>query len=304
MKKQYVTVGAETISSNYFRNILRPLDNYRFKPTGGLWASEFSTYSISEWYEYIIYNCQYMQIYKNINTASIFTLKDTAKILKIDSCEQINALAEKYPSYHHILGLYEPLPPNSTIFDFEELSKYYDGIDLNYFSICKMKTFKDWSINTLLLFNLNCIESYQSINIIPRNPYDSEDLPKIIERSENKKINKQSSIYIYLYQYIKNIFNESIVEYQNITDYNNFLETLEIIFQKCVSLIDTEKQKETTELFNILEKEKIPVFRKRQQEIAINNIILNYLSEYLLNNKEKIKQLQKSPIKERKWYIF
>ena len=44
MKKQYVTVGTETISSNIFRKILRPLNNYTFKPTGGLWAAEFNKY--------------------------------------------------------------------------------------------------------------------------------------------------------------------------------------------------------------------------------------------------------------------
>ena len=65
MKKQYVTVGTETISSNIFRKILRPLNNYTFKPTGGLWASEFNKYMVSDWYEYIIYSVQ------NDNTGGI-----------------------------------------------------------------------------------------------------------------------------------------------------------------------------------------------------------------------------------------
>ena len=40
-KKQYITIGNPIISKDIFRNILRPLDNFSFKPTGGLWASEF-----------------------------------------------------------------------------------------------------------------------------------------------------------------------------------------------------------------------------------------------------------------------
>ena len=103
MKKQYVTVGTETISSNIFRKILRPLNNYTFKPTGGLWASEFNKYMVSDWYEYIIYEGSYLQAIKDITLAAVFTLKDAAKILTIDSCNQIKELAKKYPSYHHIL---------------------------------------------------------------------------------------------------------------------------------------------------------------------------------------------------------
>ena len=105
MKKQYVTVGTETISSNIFRKILRPLNNYTFKPTGGLWAAEFNKYIISDWYEYMITKDSYLQTLKSFKVAAIFTLKDDAKILTIDSCNQIKELAKKYPSYHHILGL-------------------------------------------------------------------------------------------------------------------------------------------------------------------------------------------------------
>ena len=54
-KKQYITIGNPIISKDLFRNILRPLDNFSFKPTGGLWASEFiSNFNkISPWYDYL-----------------------------------------------------------------------------------------------------------------------------------------------------------------------------------------------------------------------------------------------------------
>ena len=83
------TIGTETISSNIFRKILRPLNNYTFKPTGGLWAAEFNKYIISDWYEYMITKDSYLQTLKSFKVAAIFTLKDDAKILTIDSCNQI-----------------------------------------------------------------------------------------------------------------------------------------------------------------------------------------------------------------------
>ena len=217
------------------------------------------------------------------------------------------SIAKKYPSYHHILGLCEPLTTKNKIFDFEELSREYDGVYINYYGINfsrEIETFKDWSINTLLLFNIDCIEKYQSINIMPQNPYDSEDLPQIISTSNDKTINKPCDIYTHLYLYTKNLFNELLSFYPNITDYDNYLETIAEIIKRCKVLITNEKSKEIKELFKTLENEKIPLFNERQKEIAIYNIILNYLSEYLINSKEYIKELPKSMIKQRKWYEF
>lgn len=307
MKKQYVTTGTETISGNIFRKILRPLNNYTFKPTGGLWAAEFNKYIISDWYEYMMYEGSYLQSIKNITVAAIFTLKDNAKILTIDSSNQIKELAKKYPSYHHILGLCEPLTKQNVIFDFEELSKDYDGAYIDYYKIefsKEIETFRAWSINTLLLFNINCIENYQSIDITPQNPYDSEDLPKIVSISDNKLVSKPSDIHIHLYQYIKKLFKELLIFYPNITDYNNYLEVITEIIKRCKILITSEKEKEIKELFKILESEHIPLFNERQKEIVIYNIILNYLSEYLIENKDFIKELPKSKIKQKKWYEF
>ena len=84
----------------------------------------------------------------------------------------------------------------------------------------------------------------------------------------------------------------------------NYLETIAEIIKRCKVLITNEKSKEIKELFKTLENEKIPLFNERQKEIAIYNIILNYLSEYLINSKEFIKELPKSMIKQRKWYEF
>ena len=65
-----------------------------------------------------------------------------------------------------------------------------------------------------------------------------------------------------------------------------------------------EKKNEIEYLFKILANEEIPIFNNSQKEIVIYNIILNYLSEYLKINKDLIKELPKSMIRQRKIYEF
>ena len=160
--KTYIMIGMPIISKEVFRKILRPLNNYSFKPSGGFWASEHNgnICNISDWYNYLL-NADSIARYKNMNQSVIFTLKESANILFIDSQEQILKLASLYPSYHHILGYYKETTSNSTIFDFETLQEEYDGIYINYNKIYnsnKTIVFDDWKSNTLLLFNLNCIK--------------------------------------------------------------------------------------------------------------------------------------------------
>lgn len=91
---------------------------------------------------------------------------------------------------------------------------------------------------------------------MPQNPYDSEDLPQIISTSNDKTINKPCDIYTHLYLYTKNLFNELLSFYPNITDYDNYLETIAEIIKRCKVLITNEKSKEIKELFKTLENEK------------------------------------------------
>ena len=112
----------KNIAEDIFRKILRPLDINFYKPNGGLWSSEFISriYCISEWHDYLLYEDQETASYKNINAGAIFTLKNNAKILNIDSEEKIIELSQKYPSWHYILTHYDN--PELNIIDFETLS--------------------------------------------------------------------------------------------------------------------------------------------------------------------------------------
>ncbi len=305
-KKQYITIGNPIISKDLFRNILRPLDNFSFKPTGGLWASEFiSNFNkISPWYDYLKEAksiATYMLQYKDLKLASIFTLKENANILIIDSVNQILELSKKYPSYHHILT-----NNNNIIFDFEEISRKYDGIYLNYNNLLyqtTINTFDSWNVNTLLIFNLDCIKEYQTVKInIDFEDYDP--LPYIDDKdiSMPKEIQAESNTYRKLSNNIKAIYNELEPLYINnkIKNYNEYLESLVLCANKVLEISTITKEKEIHIIKETLKEQGINIDTK----IIIRNIVLNYLSNYLNKEKNNIINLQKSQTKERKRYLI
>ena len=169
---KYITIGTPIISNDIFRNILRPLDNFSLKPTGGLWASKFNLPygKICPWFDYLLDArgiARSISEYRDLTKATIFTLKENANILTINTSNQILELSKKYPSYYQSLNYIYEITERNTIFDYEVLSKAYDGIYINYENIyreIKSEVFDSWSTDTLLLFNLNCIKEYQSTN--------------------------------------------------------------------------------------------------------------------------------------------
>lgn len=291
--KEYVTIGTKNIAEDIFRKILRPLDINFYKPNGGLWSSEFISriYCISEWHDYLLYEDQETASYKNINAGAIFTLKNNAKILNIDSEEKIIELSQKYPSWHYILTHYDN--PKLNIIDFEALSKDYDGVEV---SINKLGynepglTFSSWSVNTLLLFNLNCIEKYQSIDIeVSLFNYDKR--PYITKISNPKQVLNHSEYYEEVYNYITIIFNKILkaTNYQK-TNYQEYFNFLINCTEKCIN-IALNMQKSNIDIINTrLKNNDIQI----SNEALIRNIAYNYLSEYLTKSKEEEKKFIKT----------
>ena len=291
--KEYVTIGTKNIAEDIFRKILRPLDINFYKPNGGLWSSEFISriYCISEWHDYLLYEDQETASYKNINAGAIFTLKSNAKILNIDSEEKIIELSQKYPSWHYILTHYDN--PELNIIDFETLSKDYDGVEVSINKLGYNKpglTFNSWSVNTLLLFNLNCIEKYQSIDIeVSLFNYDKR--PYISKISNPKQVLNHSEYYEEVYNYITIIFNKILkaTNYQK-TNYQEYFNYLINCTEKCIDLA-LNMQKPNINIINTrLKDNDIQI----SNETSIRNIAYNYLSEYLAKNKEEEKKFIKT----------
>ena len=291
--KEYVTIGTKNIAEDIFRKILRPLDINFYKPNGGLLSSEFISriYCISEWHDYLLYEDQETASYKNINAGAIFTLKNNAKILNIDSEEKIIELSQKYPSWHYILTHYDN--PELNIIDFETLSKDYDGVEVSINKLGYNKpglTFNSWSVNTLLLFNLNCIEKYQSIDIeVSLFNYDKR--PYISKISNPKQVLNHSEYYEEVYNYITIIFNKILkaTNYQK-TNYQEYFNYLINCTEKCIDLA-LNMQKPNINIINTrLKDNDIQI----SNETLIRNIAYNYLSEYLAKNKEEEKKFIKT----------
>lgn len=291
--KEYVTIGTKNIAEDIFRKILRPLDINFYKPNGGLWSSEFISriYCISEWHDYLLYEDQETASYKNINAGAIFTLKSNAKILNIDSEEKIIELSQKYPSWHYILTHYDN--PELNIIDFETLSKDYDGVEVSINKLGYNKpglTFNSWSVNTLLLFNLNCIEKYQSVDIeVSLFNYDKR--PYISKISNPKQVLNHSEYYEEVYNYITIIFNKilKVTNYQK-TNYQEYFNYLINCTEKCIDLA-LNMQKPNINIINTrLKDNDIQI----SNETLIRNIAYNYLSEYLAKNKEEEKKFIKT----------
>lgn len=291
--KEYVTIGTKNIAEDIFRKILRPLDINFYKPNGGLWSSEFISriYCISEWHDYLLYEDQETASYKNINAGAIFTLKNNAKILNIDSEEKIIELSQKYPSWHYILTHYDN--PELNIIDFENLSKDYDGVEVSINKLGYNKpglTFNSWSVNTLLLFNLNCIEKYQSVDIeVSLFNYDKR--PYISKISNPKQVLNHSEYYEEVYNYITIIFNKILkaTNYQK-TNYREYFNYLINCTEKCIDLA-LNMQKPNINIINTrLKDNDIQI----SNETLIRNIAYNYLSEYLAKNKEEEKKFIKT----------
>jgi len=302
--KKYIMVGAPIISKEIFRNVLRPLNNYTFIPNGGFWASEYiGPESISLWYKYLMY-AKELAKEKNINQSTIFTLKENANILTIDTLNQVIELSKNYPSYHHILGFhFNERSSRTTTVDFEKLSQNYDGVYVNLKKLNNIgnHSFYEWDVNTLLLFNLDCIKEYQTAPII----YDINkeyDYPYIEEHK--LKAPQKIEIESYEHQILSNlseiIYLELIRKYKayNFEDYHEYFTTIIKTASNVMGILSREEYKKLQQIQENMQSKGIKVTKEK----IISNIVLNYITKYLIHDEERIKTLPEAKVKTLTWY--
>lgn len=168
----YLTVGTNDISNKLFVPIKDKEDMY--KPMGGLWLTKYDIkyQNYNEWVEYLIDNSSIF-FYKNRTgnlwnqPCSVVSLSANAKIFHLDSEIKYNYLLDNYPSN---IG-----------FSYELMSKDYDGIFVDLLPLVRnsnnnndiAKLVRQYCVSTLLLFNLNCIDYYQSGDV-KIEPFDPE----------------------------------------------------------------------------------------------------------------------------------
>jgi len=174
----YLTVGTSEITRDLFRKVENAAGD-NMKPRGGLWLTIYNELydDYNEWVDYLLedstafyyksrnYNGQNYSMWNQ--PCSLVTLKDDANIYVLDSKEKLDSLREKHPIA-------------DGKFSYIDMSQIYDGIfvDMNKLlcsvsdgamrsKICK------FGVNSLVLFNLDCIDYYQS-GVVSITPFDFE----------------------------------------------------------------------------------------------------------------------------------
>ena len=159
-EKNLIVLGKDRLDTEKFRKIKNKI--YKNKPEGGLWTSpEKSNWG---WKDFVISE-KFLENYYLSGNLIFITLKDSAKIYKIDSefdfmsCPFRNKTKEECEICKF------------SFLDFEKLSEKYDAlwiteraINENSSWICSedrlLGPLYGWDVETVLLFNLECIESY------------------------------------------------------------------------------------------------------------------------------------------------
>lgn len=301
--KEYIMVGAPIITKEIFRKVLIPLNNYSYKPSGGFYASEHisNIYNISPWFQYLR-GKEGIAMYKNIKQSTIFTLKENTKILYIDTTEKVLELSEKYPSYHNILTHFDKLNKTNTIFDFEKISEDYDGIYISvrkFYNELGSVVFDSWNVNTLLLFNLDCIQEFRTAPIkFDINNRDS--IPIIDEREIGpiRTIQEESFEHQTIIKAAENIYLELMEKNHTFYDYDEYLTIITQKTSQLIQIIKENYEKETIKILKYLQSEGIDIPKEHLTE----NFALNCLSRYLKKQQSKIKNLSPSKIKSPKSY--
>ena len=148
--EKYLSVGKSTLNSNLFMNI----KNNGIKPLGGLWATKQDTQkrNSNAWIEHIFENPTILLFKYNNNLDSILlTLEDNANIFILKTQKDLEFLKINFPSENDLI-------------DYESISKCYDGLFINIHQLDVTAMMK-FSVNSLILFNLDCINYYQKCKI-------------------------------------------------------------------------------------------------------------------------------------------
>ena len=174
----YLTVGLDNLDKKYFD----PIDNsVFFKPICGLWATKQKDDIINynEWMDYLVNKdtSTFFYKYQNYNfniPAVFFTLKKQSKIYYIKSIKDLLSIMSAFPNKKDTWWHYKSKIPNLYYIDYEKVSNLYDGVFFDITSLfeeaqgdllIEKDIINSFSVNTLILFNLDCIEYYQQTTI-------------------------------------------------------------------------------------------------------------------------------------------
>ena len=170
----YLTIGTDHLLEEYRQKIMDSNVKCNLKPLGGLWLTKYDDKypNYSSWMDYLLENIHIMY-YKNKQTdlflqkGVLVTLNNNAKIFELKDRESLAYLINNYQD-------------NEGRISYEKLSRDYDGIDVSVYKIydandLRTKMFlANYGVDSLVLFNLDVIESYRKVQI-EIEPFDLEE---------------------------------------------------------------------------------------------------------------------------------
>lgn len=114
----------------YSPDRIRPVQNYFVKPYGGLWTSTYDMEFKSRWVQFCETDATILAPESGEWAGYLITPRRDARIITIDTYEDLERLTAKYPfdPYHGAL----PGFMNNQYLDFESIAKEYDGIHLTH----------------------------------------------------------------------------------------------------------------------------------------------------------------------------
>ena len=145
-KTKYIHYGCATFEKELFVDIANiPLNN---KPLGGLWASAVNAaYRWEDWCASTNYSeC-------NAENSFTFTLADNAKVLYINSADDLKGL----PVAQNDIDDFEIF--SWTLLDFKKLADIYDAIEVNISNDRELYyTLYGWDCDSILIMNPDIIQ--------------------------------------------------------------------------------------------------------------------------------------------------
>ena len=169
----YLTVGTNEIKRELFIPVKDNEKNI-YKPKGGLWFTKYEENyaNYNEWVDYLINNPDaffYKNRVDNIweQPCSLVTLRANANIFMLENKDEFTYLKREYPL-------------DTKIFSYELLAHKYDGIYVDVLKLIRntnddvtLKMIRQFAVSSLVLFNIDCIDYYQSGHVLIK-PFDLE----------------------------------------------------------------------------------------------------------------------------------
>ena len=172
MSRKYLSVGKDEIREDSFYGVM---DTDKLKPNGGLWLTQHVSEDFNSWVDCILYDEDLRYLWFKDRTRKNFFEQPCCAVSLIHKAHLY--VLHNDQSFDYLMKCFSS---NGDFFSYENLSKFYDGIYVSLSGylyhdykeiVSKMRS--EFVEDSLLLFNLDCINYYQSGKVcIP--PFDYE----------------------------------------------------------------------------------------------------------------------------------